>query len=214
MTNNPDTLIANLVGDLKPVKPLSFAKGLGYSLAAAAVSALMVIMVFGMRADLMAGQFDPVFLIATGLFLVLGIAAAVTVIVMSRPQVGSDHGGWIWSAAMVALLPVAAMIVSLGSGRAMLSGDSLTHGLECLIIGGGASLLVFAILVGWLRKGAPTSPDRAGLLTGVAAGSLGIFAFSLHCADNDIVHIGLWHSAVLLLMAGLGRAVVPPLVRW
>ncbi|MCR9180892.1 MAG: DUF1109 domain-containing protein, partial [Erythrobacteraceae bacterium] len=79
---------------------------------------------------------------------------------------------------------------------------------------GGASLLVFAILVGWLRKGAPTSPDRAGLLTGIAAGSLGIFAFSLHCADNDIVHIGLWHSAVVLLMAGLGRAVVPPLVRW
>jgi hypothetical protein len=214
MTNNSDILIANLVGDLKPVKPLSFAEGLGYSLAAAAVSALMVIMVFGMRADLMAGQFDPVFLIATGLFLVLGIAAAVTVIVMSRPQVGSDHGGWIWAAAMVALLPVAAMIVSLGSGRAMLSGDSLTHGLECLIIGGGASLLVFAILVGWLRKGAPTSPDRAGLLTGIAAGSLGIFAFSLHCADNDIVHIGLWHSAVVLLMAGLGRAVVPPLVRW
>jgi hypothetical protein len=214
MTNNSDTLIANLVGDLKPVKPLSFAKGLGYSLAAAAVSALVVIMVFGMRADLMAGQFDPVFLIATGLFLVLGIAAAVTVIVMSRPQVGSDHGGWIWAAAMVALLPVTAMIVSLGSGRSMLSGDSLTHGLECLIIGGGASLLVFAILVGWLRKGAPTSPDRAGLLTGIAAGSLGIFAFSLHCADNDIVHIGLWHSAVVLLMAGLGRAVVPPLVRW
>ncbi|MCR9179759.1 MAG: DUF1109 domain-containing protein, partial [Erythrobacteraceae bacterium] len=136
MTNNSDTLIANLVGDLKPVKPLSFAKGLGYSLAAAAVSALVVIMVFGMRADLMAGQFDPVFLIATGLCLVLGIAAAVTVIVMSRPQVGSDHGGWIWAAAMVALLPVTAMIVSLGSGRSMLSGDSLTHGLECLIIGG------------------------------------------------------------------------------
>ncbi len=214
MTLNSDTLIASLVGELQPVKPLSFARGLSYALVAAAVSALAVVTAFGIRPDLTSGRFDPVTLIATGLFLVLGIAAAVTVIVMSRPQVGNDHSGWIWSAAMVALLPVAAMIVNLGGGSAMLSQESVTHGFECLMIGGGSSLLVFAVLVGWLRKGAPTSPDRAGLLTGVAAGSLGIFAFSLHCADNDIVHIGLWHSAVVVLMAGLGRTAVPALVRW
>jgi len=214
MTQNSDALIANLVGNLQPVKPLSFARGLGYALLAAAISALAVVAAFGIRPDVLAGRFDPVYLIATGLFLVLGIAAAVTVIVMSRPQVGTDHSGWVWAAAMVALLPVAALIVSFGGGSDILSRESIAHGLECLMVGGGASLLVFAILVGWLRKGAPTAPDRAGLLTGIAAGSLGIFAFSLHCADNDIVHIGLWHSGVVLLMAGLGRALVPPMVRW
>lgn len=214
MTHNSDALIASLVGNLQPVKPLSFARGLGYTLSAAAISAVAVVVLFGIRPDVLAGRFDPVYLIATGLFLVLGIAAAVTVIVMSRPQVGVDHGGWVWAAAMVALLPVAALIVSFGGGSDILSRESIAHGLECLMVGGGASLLVFAILIGWLRKGAPTAPDRAGLLTGIAAGSLGIFAFSLHCADNDIVHIGLWHSAVVLLMAGLGRALVPPLVRW
>lgn len=214
MTHNSAALIANLVDDLQPVKPLSFARGLAYALAAAALSALAVVPVFGFRAELMAGRFDPVHLIATGLFLVLGIAAAVTVIVMSRPQVGNDHGGWVWAAAMVALLPVAAVIVSVTGGSAMLSFESIANGLECLMVGSGASLLVLAILIGWLRMGAPTAPDRAGLLAGVAAGSLGIFAFSLHCADNDIVHIGLWHSGVVLLLAGLGRALVPPLVRW
>ena len=214
MTQNSDALIANLVGNLQPVKPLSFARGLGYALLAAAISALAVVAAFGIRPDVLAGRFDPVYLIATGLFLVLGIAAAVTVIVMSRPQVGTDHSGWVWAAAMVALLPVAALIVSFGGGSDILSRESIAHGLECLMVGSGASLLVFAILVGWLRKGAPTAPDRAGLLTGIAAGSLGIFAFSLHCADNDIVHIGLWHSGVVLLMAGLGRALVPPMVRW
>jgi len=214
MPHDSEALIANLVGNLQPVKPLSLAKGVGFALTGAALSALMVTMFFGARPDLLAGQFDPVFLIATGLFLVLGVAAAATVIVMSRPQVGTDHGGWVWAAAMVALLPVAAIMVSLGGGSEIFAPDSLQHGLECLVLGGGASLLVFTILVGWLRKGAPTAPDRAGLLAGVAAGSLGIFAFSLHCADNNIVHIGLWHSGVVLLMAGLGRVVVPPLVRW
>lgn len=214
MSNPSDTLIASLVGDLQPVKPLSFARGMGYALTATVISALAVVVAFGIRPDLTVGRFDPVYLIASGLFLMLGIAAAVTVIVMSRPQVGNDHGGWLWAAAMVALLPVAAMIVSFSGESEALSQESVAHGLECLIVGAGSSLLVFAILVGWLRKGAPTAPDRAGLLTGVAAGSLGMFAFSLHCADNSIVHIGLWHSAVVLLMAGLGRAVVPRLVRW
>lgn len=214
MTQNSDLLIANLVGDLEPVKPLSFAKGVGHALAAAAISTMAVIGLFGLRADLMEGQFDPVFLIAAGLFLGLGLAASVTVIIMSRPQIGSDHGGWMWAAAMAALLPAAALIVSLASRVDVLSPGSIAHGLECLIIGGGASVLVFSALVWWLRKGAPTAPDRAGLVAGVAAGSFGIFAFSLHCPDNDIIHIGLWHSGVVLLMAALGRIIAPPLVRW
>jgi hypothetical protein len=214
MTPKTDALIANLAGNLQPVKPLRFARGVGLAVAGGALTTLAVVALFGMRADLLAGRFDPVHLISTGLFLVLGMAAAVTVIVMSRPQVGNDHGGWIWAAAMAALLPIAAIIVGLGGGSDVLSRESIAHGVECLVIGGGSSLLVLAILAAWLRKGAPTAPDRAGLLSGVAAGSLGIFAFSLHCADNDIVHIGLWHSGVVLLMAALGRIVVPPLVRW
>lgn len=214
MTSPSNDLIADLVGSLEPVKPLSFARGLGYALSAAALTALVVGATMGVRAELIVGRFALVYLIASGLFLVLGIAAAVTVIVMSRPQVGNDHGGWVWAAAMVALLPVAAVIISMSGGSDLLSRESLSHGLECLTFGGMSSVLVFGILVAWLRKGAPTSPERAGLLTGVAAGSLGIFAFSLHCADNDIVHIGLWHSAVVVVMAAAGRWLVPPLVRW
>lgn len=214
MVRNSDALIAELVGNLEPVKPLRFTHGLGYTLVAAAVSAVLVISLFGMRPDLQAGQFNPVHLIATGLFLGLAIAASVTVIVMSRPCVGTDHSGWTWAAAMAALLPAAGLIVGLGNSDNLLSPESIEHGAACFAIGSGASLLVFAMLVWWLRKGAPTAPDRAGLLTGIAAGSFGIFAFSLHCPEVDIVHIGVWHSAVVLLMGAIGRAVVPSLVRW
>ncbi|OBV11954.1 NrsF family protein [Erythrobacter dokdonensis] len=214
MTSPANDLIAELVGNLEPVKPLSFTRGLGYTLAAAGVSAAGIAVTMGVRPDLFAGKVDPVFLLSAGLFLVLGIAAAATVIVMSRPQVGNDHGGWVWAAAMAGLLPVAALIVAMAGASDPLSRASIAHGLDCLTIGGAASLLVFTVLVAWLRKGAPTSPERAGLLSGIAAGSLGIFAFSLHCADNDIVHIGLWHSAVVVIAAAIGRSLVPRLVRW
>lgn len=214
MVRNSDALIAELVGSLEPVKPLRFSHGFGLTLAAAAVSAAIVISWFGLRADLQAGQVNPVHLISTGLYLGLAIAASVTVIVMSRPCVGSDHSGWTWAAAMAALLPAAGLIVGVAGGHDLLAANSINHGIDCFAKGGSAALIVFAMLVWWLRKGAPTAPDNAGLVAGIAAGSFGIFAFSLHCPDNDIVHIGVWHSAVVLAMGAAGRAMVPSLVRW
>ena len=214
MVRNSDALIAELVGSLEPVKPLRFAHGLALTLAAAAVSVGIALTWFGLRDDLQAGQVNPLHLISTGLYLGLAIAASVTVVVMSRPCVGADHSGWTWAALMAALLPAAGLIVGTVGRHDLLAADSVTHGIDCLIKGGSAAMIVFAMLVWWLRKGAPTAPDRAGLVAGVAAGSFGIFAFSRHCADNDIVHIGVWHSAVVLAMAAIGRATVPSLVRW
>lgn len=214
MVRNSNVLIAELVGSLEPVKPLRFAQGIGQTLAVAAVSIVAALSWFGLRADLQAGLVNPVHLISTGLYLGLAVAASVTVVVMSRPCVGSDHSGWTWAAAMAALLPAAGLIVGVVGGHDMLSASNLAHGADCFAKGGAASLGVFAMLVWWLRKGAPTAPDRAGLVAGIAAGSFGIFAFSLSCPDNDIVHIGISHSAVVLAMGAIGRAIVPSLVRW
>jgi hypothetical protein len=214
MQRSSDALIAELVGGLEPVKPLRFGEGLGLALAAAGLSAVAVITLFGLRPDWLAGSVNPMHLVATGLYFGLALAATVTVVVMSRPQVGSDHSGWRWAAGMAGLLPLTGLIVGLSGGEDMLSAENMLHGAECFMVGGTASLVVFAMLTLWLRRGAPTDPDRAGLVAGVAAGAFGIFAFSLHCPDNDIVHIGVWHSAVVLAMAGLGWAMVPRLVRW
>jgi hypothetical protein len=69
-------------------------------------------------------------------------------------------------------------------------------------------------MVFMLRKGAPTYPERAGWLTGIAAGGLGAFAYNLHCPFNNIVYIGLWYSLALVICALVGRLVVPHLIRW
>lgn len=214
MPQSSDALIAELVDDLAPVKPLRFGEGVALTLVVAAVTAVGVVAAFGLRSEWLAGHIDPMQLISTGLFLGLAVAASVTVVVMSRPQVGNDHGGWRWAAAMAGLLPVAGAIVAMVRGSETLSPEVMRHGAECLAGGSAASLLVFALLVLWLRRGAPTSPERAGLVAGVAAGAFGIFAASLHCPDNDIVHIGLWHSAAVVAMGLVGRALVPRLIRW
>jgi hypothetical protein len=214
MPQSSDALIAQLVDGLEPVRPLRFGEGIALALGAAAVSAGAMVGLFGLRAEWLAGLLDPMQLVATGLFLGLALAATVTVVVMSRPQVGSDHSGWRWAAAMAGLLPLAAIIVAMGRGTQTLSPEIMLHGAQCMAQGAIASLLVFAVLVLWLRRGAPTSPARAGMVAGVAAGAFGVFAASLQCADNDIVHIGLWHGAAVAAMGLVGRVLVPRLIRW
>jgi hypothetical protein len=214
MAKDNNTLIAELVGDLRPVTPLSFWHGMTVTAGASLLTLLLVAGTMGLRPDLLQGPFDAVFLLATGSFLVLGIAASVAVIGMSRPQVGNEHGGWVWAVAMAALLPVSALVVSLFGPARAFDAPFVEHGVECLAAGSGAGLIVGAGLTAWLRRGAPTSTATAGLLTGIAAGSIGIFAFSLHCDYNDIVHIGLWHSMAVVVSAVAGRLLVPVLVRW
>jgi hypothetical protein len=214
MPRTSDALITELVDGLEPVRPLRFGEGLLMALAAAGVTVAAVLGAYGLRPDVAAGLVDPMHLVTAGLFLGLALAATVSVVAMSRPQVGSDHSGWRWAAAMAGLLPAAGVIVAGLRGTPVFSGQSMVEVRECLEVGGASSLLVFATLVLWLRRGAATAPDRAGLVAGIASGAFGIFTFSLHCPANDIVHIGIWHSTVVLAMGLVGRTLVPQLIRW
>ncbi len=209
-----DSLIDRLVEDLEPVRPLKAGQGLCYVAASAALSVALSAWFFGFLGGPMLRSADPVYLIGNGVFLVLGVASAVSVVMMSRPRVGAEYAGWVWAVVIAAVLPVVGLIVAHDRGVVMNEPAAIAHGIECVLLGNGLGAVVLVTLVWWLRRGAPTSPERAGLLTGIASGSLGMFAFSWACADNDIVHIGLWHSAAVAVSALLGRLVVPRFVRW
>jgi len=211
---NTHTLIDELVCELEPVRPLKQTQGFAVAIASAGLGLSAMIGLFGIRADLAAGQFEPSHLIATGLYLLLATASAGSVVTMSHPRVGAVHTGWMWPAAMVTLLPIAALLFAFSQRQDLLAHESVAHGTVCFTIVGSTSAIVMASLIWWLRRGAPTSPEQAGLLTGLAAGSFGIFTFSLYCPENDIVHIWLWHSVALFLATAIGRLIVPSLVRW
>ena len=212
--SSTQALIAELVDGLQPVRPMRFRSGMAAAFVALGVTVASVGLIFGFRPDVIAGHLDPVFVLAAGLFLLLGIASSATVVVMSQPRVGSDHAGWLWAAAMAAMLPVAAVIVGLAQGAGAWQASMPGHGPSCLITGSGLALVTFAALVWWLRRGAPTSPERAGLVAGTAAGSFGIFAVSFYCDINHIMHVGLWHAGAVVLSAAIGRLAVPHLIRW
>jgi hypothetical protein len=203
-----------LVDELQPVAPLRQANGMVRAAIALLAGAGGMVALFGMRSDFLAGQPNGMVLVSAGLFLMLALASAWAVVDMARPHVGSRREGWAWNAAMVAVLPLAAL--ALMAGNWMHGVDSGLHndGRVCMEYGLLWGLLTSAALILWLRRGAPAQPNRAGLLTGVAAGSAGIFAVSLFCPHSDMVHIGIWHGLTVALAGGIGRFAVPPLVRW
>lgn len=209
-THLPNThLIDSLVADLTPVAPMRSGPAIARTTAAVIASVAVIALSLGLR-----GHVSALFLLSAGLFLVLGIAAALTLIAMARPQVGSDRTGWAWAAAMATLLPATTLVLGLSHVPSAWAESDPRAGLLCLAMGLLAGLASAAVLIAWLRRGAPTSPEHAGWVTGIAAGSLGMFAFSLYCPDDSIYHIGLWHSASVIASALLGRLIVPRLIRW
>ncbi|MEQ1542587.1 MAG: DUF1109 domain-containing protein [Novosphingobium sp.] len=213
MTERLDPLIASLVADLQPTPPLRQSRGMAMMLAALALGMGAAVVTFGARADLAAGHPSGMFLLSNGLFLVLALASAWTVVDSARPYVGVHREGWGWTALMAAVLPLSALCL-LGSEWLVGAGLSIDDGSWCLGLGLGLSGLTALALVRWLRRGAPSSPKRAGLLAGVAAGSAGVLAVGLACPHNDMVHIGIWHGMTVVLAGVLGRLFVPRLIAW
>jgi len=208
-----DSLIEKLTGDLHPVRALRFHEGLTWIALAACATLAISYFWLDIREDLASGVFPPMFLITQGLFLILGLAAATTTVTMASPQVGNRHDGWKWALAMASLLPLVGAIAAIS---AYYAGSDYEEGHDsfCFIHGLVLGLLTAAPLIIWLRRGAPASPARAGLLTGIAAGCIGVFAYGFFCAYDNIIHVGIGHSMVIFVSAALGRLVIPRLIRW
>jgi hypothetical protein len=214
MAQNPDTLIAGLVEDLAPVRPLQQSRGMARAVLALIAGAAVMALGFGLRHDLAAGRPDPMFLTSSGLFLVLALASAWAVIDMARPFVGTRREGWGWTALMAAVLPVSALTLALADWLRGIGVALDRDGITCLTFGIVIGLLTAISLILWLRRGAPSSPKRAGLLTGVASGAAGIFAVGLYCPHSDLLHIGIWHGAAVIVMGLAGRLLLPRLLAW
>jgi hypothetical protein len=204
--------ISALVEDLQPVQPLNGMRGLWMPLLAITTALMGTAAIFGFRPDLLAGQPAEMFLIRAGILLLLGVSCAHAVLSMASPSVGKQNSGWKMAVAGAFLFPLSALIVAF-TGE-MPPRAQMLNGYECVIMSAIGAFAAAIPMVYWLRKGAPTSPERAGWLVGLASGGLGAFAYNFHCPFNSIVYIGLWYGLAVGVSAVAGRLMVPRLIRW
>lgn len=205
--------ITALVDDLEPVNPMQQKVPLAFLAAITFVATTLVVWVQGMRADVLAGHPDEMFLIRAGVLLLLGSATGYAVTSMASPAVGRSQNGWQMALAAAAVFPLAAIVVA-STGDIGPAVSAMESGVRCMAYSLIAATATAVPMVVWLRKGAPSSPERAGWLTGIASGGLGAFAYNLHCPFNNVVYIGLWYSLSILICAITGRLIVPKLIRW
>lgn len=206
-----DDLMDELVGELRPVRPLSRGKGRALAAATALATCAAVLLLLGVRPDIAAGEPAPLVLLIAGLFMIVAAAATWAVTRAAQPAVGAVQGNIRWAVAALLLLPAVALISTV-IRPSLAPGLDPAAGLSCLLTGLVSSLASAVTLTWWLRRGAPANPERAGWLIGLASGAIGGLAITLECPHDALTHLGFWHVAVAA--AVMGRAVIAPLIRW
>jgi len=213
MSKIANSLIDDLVDDLAPVRSLRPSGGMAVAFSLTILACLTVATTMGIRGDLAMGMADEMFFLRSGVLLMLGIATAYSAVNLARPGVGNLNRGWLWALATAALFPLTAAIMSMINTPPVEALRPM-EGLKCLTISGIAALVIGSGLTTWLRQGAPTSPERAGWLVGIASGALGAAAYNIYCPFNDIYYIGLWFTVPVVVSAIIGRIIVPKVIRW
>lgn len=207
-------LIASLSEQITPVRRVRPAQGYALIALGSVVAAIMSVVLHRLWMGIFAGEASSYFWITNGLLLVLGVASTVGLVAGSLPRVGARGNAPAWSAAMLTVVPVAAL---LGVVTAAPGDTQATAGLmywKCALYALSAGLLVAVSSITVLRRGAPVSLERSGWLTGLAAGSLGSIAYGITCPLDSLAHVGIIHVLPVGVAAVIGRLVVPPLIRW
>ena len=206
-------LIAALAADTAPVSPLQPMRGAAWVAGALAITIAAVLIVLGLRID-EAGAVHLVPLVLTnGLLLILAISAAMTALAMANPYAGARRSAPKWALAMVAVLPVAAVVDILAhGGEGAFWHDG--HGLDCLLASLAASVPVIAALALWTRRGAPAYPRLTAATIGTAGGAMGTMAYGLACPIGELSHMFLWHAATPFVTTVVAAAALHRWLRW
>lgn len=208
-----EDLIRSLVAQHQQVRPFGARPGWAFAAISACIAALGCHLVFGFRADLLAGAPHDIVVVRAAVLLVLGIAALAATVSMARPGVGKHADGWLWVAIIAAIFPLDALLAAL-AGQFPAEIIYAKSGIRCLLASFTIGVGIASGLVIWLRAAAPVRPKRLGWSVGVASGSLATLAYSLACQSDSIAYAGLWYTLAVMGTAVLCRLVVPRLLRW
>lgn len=86
--------------------------------------------------------------------------------------------------------------------------------LTCLWQVSALAALAFGILLGSVRRLAPTDLRRTGMFIGMLAGSIGALGYCLHDQDGSAVFGATVYLAVIAAMTTLGSVLGPRVLRW
>lgn len=208
-----DDLILALAADDTP--PAAIAPRLaGVPVLALLVSAAVVLLLLGVRGDLLTAMANPVVAMKWLLPAVLVLAALTAMLRFTRPQARGLPERWVFAAvALVAagLLASGWFATPVGQRWAELRGTTLPACLTSITV---ISLLPLIAGLRVLRDGASPRPALTGALAGLAVGGLATMAYALHCNEDSPLFFLCWYGLAIGLVTLLGAALGRSWLRW
>ena len=186
-----DPLIDELVGDLRPIKPMQnwFAWALAM-LGFTAISAF-VILYYGLREDFGLAMSSGTIIWKNGGLMLAALAAAIATITLSRPHTAPPR------TFIIAILSVLLGVIGwrlLDLARQSSLFYEVTHvnfggaGICIPVIIGGGILVFGTIWLLWLNKSASQNPRELGAAAGLLSGLLAASAYAFHCNMDNIFY--------------------------
>lgn len=208
-------LIDTLADDLQPALPRRPVLSVLVPIAAAAVIPLVVVLfVFGPRADMDSAVMQPHFWMKLGVMALIAAVSIPALLHLSRPG-GKPGRGLLAAGLMAAGLAAAGLINLVLTPEGTRIDALLGHSWDtCLWRVGLLSLPLFAAAVIGLRRMAPTRPRQAGLAAGLVAGGGAAAIYSLGCTETSLTFLASWYLLAVLLVALAGALLGPRLLRW
>jgi len=210
-----DELVALLAAHAAPVRQNRVARRFVLALAwGVPAAALLLAVTFGLRPDLAEAARLPMFWTKLAFAAALVGAGVCASSRLSRP--GMRLGGaWVALAAPVALMWLFAAWVladAAPSERAALVLGSTWRTCPFSVALISSPMFVAAF---WAMKGlAPTRLALAGAGAGMLAGAVGALLYALYCPELEAPFLAVWYVAGVALVALIGAALGPQLLRW
>jgi hypothetical protein len=92
---------------------------------------------------------------------------------------------------------------------------------ESSYLNGGCGMVILvagtihlSFLFSWIRRGATASPMRAGAWAAVSTAAFASFVVQFACANENPIHVLLWHFTPLLILTGLAAVSAKRLLHW
>jgi hypothetical protein len=209
-----DDLIAQLSGNLDPVRNGGVMRILLGAIAlGAAGSVLVMLLILGPRHDFVDAMTS--FGMWTKLAYTFALAAFGFWLVERAGRPGAD----MVKPALLLALPLLA--IALLSAVQMNAPEADAHLLVmghtsrvCAALVTMTALPTLAATFWALRRLAPTRLALAGCGAGLFAGAVGAFVYSFHCPEGSAPFIAVWYSLGIALTTAIGGFLGPRLLRW
>jgi hypothetical protein len=209
-----DDLIANLAGNLEPVKAGAATRRLLAQLAPGiAVSAVAMLVTLGLRRHFGLALQHP------GMWMKLAYTFVLAALALGLVERAGRPGATLARPALLLAVPLAA-IALLAAWQLLQPGADMGR----LVMGHSARVCVPRIILiaaptlvaaFWgLRQLAPTRLGLAGAAAGVLAGAAGAFVYAFHCTEESAPFVAIWYTLGIALTTVIGALLGRWTLRW